>query len=147
MSNRLSAPHEAESADAGYADPQPRMGFFTDTSICIGCKACEVACKEWNGIEEDGMSLTGMSYDNTEALGASTWTPCRVHREDRAGHGARATRYRSRQARLRSSSGADAACPGRESTGRRSCGRRWPAMADGLQLGVRTAMWGGKTTA
>ncbi len=73
MSNRLSAPHEAESADAGYADPQPRMGFFTDTSICIGCKACEVACKEWNGIEEDGMSLTGMSYDNTEALGASTW--------------------------------------------------------------------------
>jgi ferredoxin len=35
--------------DAGYADPPPRMGFFTDTSVCIGCKACEVACKEWNG--------------------------------------------------------------------------------------------------
>jgi formate dehydrogenase iron-sulfur subunit len=50
-----------------------RMGFFTDTSVCIGCKACEVACKEWNAIPEDGMSLTGMSYDNTEGLGASTW--------------------------------------------------------------------------
>ena len=24
------------------------MGFFTDTTVCIGCKACEVACKEWN---------------------------------------------------------------------------------------------------
>ncbi|WP_119731876.1 4Fe-4S dicluster domain-containing protein [Thermomonospora amylolytica] len=49
------------------------MGFFTDTSVCIGCKACEVACKEWNAIPEDGMELTGMSYDNTVGLGASTW--------------------------------------------------------------------------
>ena len=28
----------------------PRVGFFTDTSVCIGCKACEVACKEWNHV-------------------------------------------------------------------------------------------------
>ncbi|MEU9185583.1 4Fe-4S dicluster domain-containing protein [Streptomyces sp. NPDC048484] len=54
-------------------DGQERVGFFTDTSVCIGCKACEVACKEWNAIPEDGLSLTGMSYDNTQALGASTW--------------------------------------------------------------------------
>ena len=59
--------------DAGYADHPPRMGFFTDTSVCIGCKACEVACKEWNGVPDDGYLLTGMSYDNTQALGASTW--------------------------------------------------------------------------
>jgi formate dehydrogenase iron-sulfur subunit len=52
---------------------EERVGFFTDTSVCIGCKACEVACKEWNAIPEDGLSLTAMSYDNTEALGASTW--------------------------------------------------------------------------
>ena len=49
------------------------MGFFTDTSVCIGCKACEVACKEWNAVPEDGLQLTGMSYDNTGGLGASTW--------------------------------------------------------------------------
>ena len=49
------------------------MGFFTDTSICIGCKACEVACKEWNMVPEDGLLLTGMSYDNTGSLNASTW--------------------------------------------------------------------------
>jgi formate dehydrogenase iron-sulfur subunit len=49
------------------------MGFFTDTSVCIGCKACEVACKEWNAVPEDGLLLTGMSYDNTQGLGASTW--------------------------------------------------------------------------
>jgi formate dehydrogenase iron-sulfur subunit len=60
-------------ARAGYADHPPRMGFFTDTSVCIGCKACEVACKEWNAVPEDGLELTGMSYDNTRSLGASTW--------------------------------------------------------------------------
>jgi formate dehydrogenase iron-sulfur subunit len=52
---------------------EPRKGFFTDTSVCIGCKACEVACKEWNAIPEDGLNLLGTSYDNTGALGASTW--------------------------------------------------------------------------
>ena len=60
-------------ARSGYAAPPPRMGFFTDTSVCIGCKACEVACKEWNSIPEDGLELTGMSYDNTGELSADTW--------------------------------------------------------------------------
>ena len=60
-------------ARAGHAGHPPRMGFFTDTSVCIGCKACEVACKEWNAVPEDGLSLTGMSYDNTQGLSASTW--------------------------------------------------------------------------
>lgn len=49
------------------------VGFFTDTTLCIGCKACEVACKQWNQLPDDGFHLTGMSYDNTAALGASTW--------------------------------------------------------------------------
>ncbi|WP_408629940.1 4Fe-4S dicluster domain-containing protein [Amycolatopsis aidingensis] len=59
--------------DSGYPDHPPRMGFFTDTSVCIGCKACEVACKEWNAIPAEGLDLTGMSYDNTGGLGANTW--------------------------------------------------------------------------
>jgi formate dehydrogenase iron-sulfur subunit len=50
-----------------------RRGFFTDTTVCIGCKACEVACKEWNQLPDDGLFFTGMSYDNTVDLGASTW--------------------------------------------------------------------------
>jgi formate dehydrogenase iron-sulfur subunit len=61
-------------ADARWTDIKPRKGFFTDTSICIGCKACEVACKEWNHNPRDGdLDLLGSSYDNTGALGASTW--------------------------------------------------------------------------
>ncbi|MEO8750948.1 MAG: 4Fe-4S dicluster domain-containing protein [Allobranchiibius sp.] len=53
---------------------QPRMGFFTDTTVCIGCKACEVACKEWNVIPSDGaLDLTGESFDNTSDLSANSW--------------------------------------------------------------------------
>ena len=52
-----------------------RLGFFTDTSVCIGCKACEVACKEWNGVpgHHDDFDLLGSSYDNTGMLGANAW--------------------------------------------------------------------------
>jgi len=47
--------------------------FLTDSTLCIGCKACEVACKEWNDVPEDGLTWTGYSYDNTRKVGASTW--------------------------------------------------------------------------
>jgi formate dehydrogenase iron-sulfur subunit len=59
---------------ASYDDEaHDRVGFFTDTSLCIGCKACEVACKEWNEVPEDGLDFLGMSMDNTGGLGADTW--------------------------------------------------------------------------
>jgi len=48
-------------------------GFLTDSTLCIGCKACEVACKEWNQLPDDGYAWSGNSYDNTQALGHSTW--------------------------------------------------------------------------
>ena len=50
-----------------------RVGFFTDTSVCIGCKACEVACKEWNELPDNPLGFTGESYDNSGALGADRW--------------------------------------------------------------------------
>ncbi|GAA0248489.1 4Fe-4S dicluster domain-containing protein [Actinomadura nitritigenes] len=71
--NLLAGAEPDVARDAGYPDAPPRMGFFTDTSVCIGCKACEVACKEWNAVPEDGLEFTGMSYDNTQGLGADTW--------------------------------------------------------------------------
>ena len=49
------------------------VGFFTDTSICIGCKACEVACKEWNQLEGNAPKFTADSYDNTGQLDAQNW--------------------------------------------------------------------------
>jgi formate dehydrogenase iron-sulfur subunit len=75
--NSLYGPLADVAADAGYPDSHPaRVGFFTDTSVCIGCKACEVACKEWNGLPDpdfNALALTGMSYDNTGALGSNSW--------------------------------------------------------------------------
>src|SRR5438067_2488467 len=55
--------------------PEP-MGFYTDTTVCIGCKACEVACKEWNQLPatNGGRSkLSGDSYDNTRRLDGIHW--------------------------------------------------------------------------
>ncbi len=59
--------------DAGYEDPPARKGFFTDTSVCIGCKACEVACKEWNDVPENAFAMLGTSYDNSHSLNANQW--------------------------------------------------------------------------
>ena len=65
--------------------------FLTDSTLCIGCKACEVACKEWNGIKADGFEWTGKSYDNTLALGHSTWRHVKfVEGEIDAGRGGNA---------------------------------------------------------
>src|SRR6516164_4612045 len=55
------------------------VGFFTDTTICIGCKACQVACHQWNSLPaEPGPNnglpvLSGNSYDNTGSLSAVNW--------------------------------------------------------------------------
>jgi formate dehydrogenase iron-sulfur subunit len=56
-----------------YVQEEVPVGFFTDPTVCIGCKACEVACKEWNNVPADKPDWTGHSYDNTTSLGASTW--------------------------------------------------------------------------
>jgi formate dehydrogenase iron-sulfur subunit len=51
-----------------------RMGFFTDTTTCIGCKACEVACKQWNDLPADNTAFRKRaSYDHTGELNGSTW--------------------------------------------------------------------------
>src|SRR5437660_7270289 len=48
-------------------------GFFTDTSICIGCTAWEVACKEWNQLQGDSPAFLADSFDNTGSLDAQNW--------------------------------------------------------------------------
>jgi formate dehydrogenase iron-sulfur subunit len=66
-------PDEAELTAGVRVRPGRSYGFFTDTTLCIGCKACEVACKEWNNLPADDIGLTGDSYDNTGELSAHTW--------------------------------------------------------------------------
>ncbi len=71
-------------------EPGKRYGFFTDTTLCIGCKACEVACKEWNQLPAEDMALSGTSYDNTERLSATTWRHVRFVEQMADGSGERA---------------------------------------------------------
>jgi formate dehydrogenase iron-sulfur subunit len=66
-------PDEAELTAGVTVRPGRSYGFFTDTTLCIGCKACEVACKEWNNLPADHVGLTGDSYDNTGMLSFNTW--------------------------------------------------------------------------
>ena len=68
--------------------PGTRAGFFTDTSVCIGCKACEVACKEWNGVPTGATDLLGLSYDNTGSLNADAWRHVAFVEQAPAGGGA-----------------------------------------------------------
>ena len=63
--------------------PEP-MGFYTDTTVCIGCKACEVACKEWNQLPSTNggvNTLSGDSYDNTRQLDGIHWRHVKLIRE------------------------------------------------------------------
>src|SRR5256886_16125732 len=66
-----------------YVRDNVEVGFFTDPTVCIGCKACEVACKEWNEVPGDGYVWFGNSYDNTGHLGASTWRHVMFLEQDR----------------------------------------------------------------
>ena len=66
-----------------YVQENVEVGFFTDPTVCIGCKACEVACKEWNEVPDDGFVWSGNSYDNTGHLGASTWRHVLFLEQDR----------------------------------------------------------------
>jgi formate dehydrogenase iron-sulfur subunit len=89
-----SIPHAPAGEISVHRPDAQRMGFFTDTTVCIGCKACEVACKQWNDLPADGGIVTrGGSYDNTRELNASTWrhvrfvealAPSPVQREEAA---------------------------------------------------------------
>jgi formate dehydrogenase iron-sulfur subunit len=83
-------PDESELTAGVRIVPGRRYGFFTDTTLCIGCKACEVACKEWNALPADDLGLAGTSYDNTGRLSANTWRHV-AFIEKVADHGQRVT--------------------------------------------------------
>ena len=77
--------------------PQEPMGFYTDTTVCIGCKACEVACKQWNGLSSEGggvISMSGDSYDNTRHLDGENWRHVKfIEQFDQAPDGGRQGRW------------------------------------------------------
>ncbi|MGE5617871.1 MAG: 4Fe-4S dicluster domain-containing protein [Sphingomonadaceae bacterium] len=77
-------------------EPGVAYGFFTDATVCIGCKACEAACKQWNQLPMDDLGLKGTSYDNTGELSATTWRHVAFVEEfpQEPGNGGRGSRVR-----------------------------------------------------
>ena len=55
-----------------------------DVSSCIGCKACQVACSEWNDLRDDIGNNTGV-YDNPADLTAKSWTVMRYNEVEENG--------------------------------------------------------------
>ena len=76
--------HSSNQRHHSYVEDRVEVGFFTDPTVCIGCKACEVACKEWNDVPDDGYNFLATSYDNTGHLGASTWRHVMFLEQDRS---------------------------------------------------------------
>ena len=87
-----------QSSLAGTTGARPgAVGFLTDTTLCIGCKACEVACKQWNQLPMDNYGFTGSSYDNTRDLGATTWRHVAFIERMDGQNGARPTQLKAYQ--------------------------------------------------
>ncbi|SEI50754.1 formate dehydrogenase (quinone-dependent) iron-sulfur subunit [Azotobacter beijerinckii] len=57
-------------------DHQAEVAKLIDVSICIGCKACQVACSEWNDLRDEVGHNVGV-YDNPIDLSAKSWTVMR----------------------------------------------------------------------
>jgi formate dehydrogenase iron-sulfur subunit len=48
--------------------------FLVDMTRCIGCRACQVACKQWNNLPaEDTVFFGGQEYTNPKSLSAITY--------------------------------------------------------------------------
>src|ERR1700686_307223 len=76
------------------------VGFYTDTTLCIGCKACQVACHQWNDLpagkragrrtslpmaSADLPPLSGNSYDNTGSFSDVNWRHVKFIEQPRDG--------------------------------------------------------------
>ena len=55
-----------------------KVAKLIDVSKCIGCKACQVACSEWNDLRDAVGTNVGV-YDNPADLSADSWTVMRLY--------------------------------------------------------------------
>lgn len=58
--------------------------ILCDTSLCTACKGCQVACKQWNDLEGGETRNLG-SYQNPQALSATTWKVISFHEVEEEG--------------------------------------------------------------
>lgn len=61
-----------------------RKGFLVDTSRCIGCRSCQVACKQWNKLDADTTTNKG-TFENPRDLTPALYNRVRFVEQDTAG--------------------------------------------------------------
>ncbi len=66
----------ATTTPAPEARQTMEIAKLIDVSACIGCKACQVACMEWNDLRDEVGSCVGV-YDNPTDLTENSWTVMR----------------------------------------------------------------------
>jgi formate dehydrogenase iron-sulfur subunit len=62
---------------------QPTIAKLVDTSTCIGCKACEVACQEWNDLPPEETTQAG-TYQTMPDMTSNFWNLIRFSEHDTA---------------------------------------------------------------
>ena len=62
---------------------QPIIAKLVDTSTCIGCKACEVACQEWNDLPPEDTTQAG-TYQTMPDMTSNFWNLIRFSEHDTA---------------------------------------------------------------
>ena len=60
-----------------------QVAKLIDISKCIGCKACQAACLEWNDLRDE-VGVCHGTYDNPTDLSAKSWTVMRFHEAETA---------------------------------------------------------------
>ena len=68
------------------SNPDIAVAKLIDESKCIGCKACQVACMQWNDNRDEIGSTVGV-YDNPADLTTKSWTVMRFNEVERADGG------------------------------------------------------------
>jgi formate dehydrogenase iron-sulfur subunit len=74
----------ASSSPAPGVRMLPVVTKLVDTSTCIGCKACEVACQEWNDLPPEATTQTG-TYQTSPELTSSLWNLIRFREHEEEG--------------------------------------------------------------
>lgn len=86
-----------------------RYGMLNDVTRCIGCRGCQVACKQWNERKGEKTSLKSSSMENPGDLSGATWK--RVKFIEKESNGSVGWNFFSYQCNHCGDSGCMAVCP------------------------------------
>ncbi len=85
VKRKSATPSSGTNIRRDHSIKQVEVSKLVDIDLCIGCKACEVACKEWNDLQVEETHNFG-GYQSHEDLTASTWDLMRFNEVELEGN-------------------------------------------------------------